>query len=168
MRGQFPVPMHTKDGVRALHAQLISLARNDASPTVRNQLACTVKRLPGKEALPILRELMQRDEDVNDPQIPLLVWWALESKAVSDRQEILKLFASPTPWHRPLVQHHILERILRRYAVEGTDEGFDACAQLLTLAPTSDDVERLLKGMELALEGRRLAAVPAALEDDDP
>src|SRR5262249_10468144 len=67
----------------ALRARFITLARSDPSPTVRSQLACTCKRLPAADAIPVLRELLARSEDVSDPHIPLLLWWAIESKAVS-------------------------------------------------------------------------------------
>ena len=51
---------------------LLSLAQIEPDAQVRSQLASTAKRLPGEESLHILFELMQRIEDVQDPQIPLL------------------------------------------------------------------------------------------------
>ena len=148
----------------AMARALISAATSDASPMVRNQLACTARRLPGRDALPIIRELLQRDEDAEDPQIPLLIWWALEAKAISDRDAVIHLFSSAALWNSSIVRQHITERVARRYAAEETEAGFATCARLLSLAPTTDDVERLLKGIDLALEGRRLTPVPAALE----
>ena len=85
----------------AIQKQLVAQARTESSPVVRNQLACSAKRLPGKQALPILRELLLRGEDVKDPQIPLLLWWAIEDKAISDRPQVLKLFADPPNWQAP-------------------------------------------------------------------
>ncbi|MHB8520453.1 MAG: PVC-type heme-binding CxxCH protein [Limisphaerales bacterium] len=147
-----------------IESRLVELARTDPSPTVRNQLACSAKRLPGKDTLPIVRELLQRDEDVYDPQIPLLLWWALESKAVSDRAAVAELFADRSLWQRPIVRQFILERVARRYAAEATDAGFATCAKLLAGAPGAVDTELLVKGMSEALVGRRLEQVPAALE----
>ena len=147
----------------AIEKQLIEIARTDPSPAVRNQLACSAKRWPGQDALLIIRELLQRTQDGNDPQIPLLIWWAIESKAVSDREQVVELLQSPAMWLQPLVQQHIVERVARRYAAEGTDDGFTSCARLLSWAPTSADAERVLKGMELALSGRRLENVPVPL-----
>src|SRR4030095_9605539 len=106
--------------------RLIELARNDPSPDVRNQLACTAKRLPGEHALPIIRELMQRDEDAKDPQIPLLIWWALESKAVNHREQVLELFAPPALWQKAIPRRFIVERLARRYAAEDSEAGFQA------------------------------------------
>src|SRR5439155_942422 len=76
-----------------IQQRLVASARAERSPVVRSQLACSAKRLPGKDALPIIRELLQRDEDAVDPQIPLLIWWAIESKAVSDRDQVVGLFS---------------------------------------------------------------------------
>src|SRR5262245_2350686 len=93
--------------------QLIVLARKEPSPVVRNQLACSAKRLPGKDALPVIRELLQRSEDVEDPQIPLLLWWAIEDKAISDRAEVAGLLASASDWQAPIIRKHIIERLAR-------------------------------------------------------
>jgi putative membrane-bound dehydrogenase-like protein len=148
----------------AIHERLVQLAQSDASPRVRSQLACSARRLPGKDCLPIVRALLQRKEDVNDPQIPLLLWWAIESKAISDRALVLKLLDTPAAWRTPLTAKFIVERLGRRYMAEGNEAGFGACAQLLAQAPGSDEVNLLVRGMEQALEDRRLAKVPSALE----
>src|ERR1043166_3564593 len=51
---------------RQLRERLVELARYEPSATVRNQLACTCKRLPGADALPIIERLLDRAEDVAD------------------------------------------------------------------------------------------------------
>ncbi|MBU6401056.1 MAG: HEAT repeat domain-containing protein, partial [Verrucomicrobia bacterium] len=147
-----------------IQKRLVELARTDPSPVVRNQLACTAKRLPGPDALPIVRELLQRDEDVRDPQIPLLLWWAIENKALSDRPAVLALFDTPSLWQRPIVRAFVTERLARRYAAENTDTGYATCARLLSLAPTRLDTELLVQGMTEGLEGQRLERVPPPLE----
>ncbi|HXT41402.1 MAG TPA: PVC-type heme-binding CxxCH protein, partial [Candidatus Angelobacter sp.] len=143
---------------------LVEVARAESSPVVRNQLACSARRLPGGDALPIIRELLNHDEDAHDPEIPLLVWWAIESKAISNRDQFVALLSQPGAWERELVRQYIIERLSRRYAAEGTDSDFETCARLLSLAPTTQDVDRVLAGMELALAGRRLEKVPGPLE----
>ena len=37
---------------------------------------------------------LAHDEDVSDPHIPLLLWWAVEDKAATDREQVLTLFAT--------------------------------------------------------------------------
>src|SRR5262249_31329986 len=67
-------------------------------------------------------------------------------------------------WKRPLVQQALLERIGRRYLAENSDAGLRACGWLLDHAPGAAEVDLLVKGMDLALEGRQLAQVPAVVE----
>jgi putative membrane-bound dehydrogenase-like protein len=148
----------------SIAARLADLARVEASPTVRSQLACSAKRLPGKEGLPIVRELLRHDEDVNDPHIPLLLWWAVEDKAIRDRDRVLGLLDAPEAWQRPLIRQFIIERLGRRYMAEGHEEDHATCARLLAAAPGPGEVKLLVQGMDKALEGRLLSKVPAALE----
>jgi putative membrane-bound dehydrogenase-like protein len=149
----------------ATQRELDAAARWDASPIVRAQLACSAKRLPGENALPIVTELLGRDEDVNDPHIPMLIWWAIEDKAIAHRQRVMRLFSSPDVWQRPIIQKFILERLARRYADEGGEAGFATCAQLLERAPESGATGIMLQGMDQALAGRKLSDAPAALSD---
>jgi putative membrane-bound dehydrogenase-like protein len=141
--------------------RLVELARTDPSPVVRSQLACSARRLPGKDCLPIVRELLRRSEDSADPHIPLLIWWAIESKAVSDQKRVLALLHDPADWRLPLVQRYLIERLARRYVAEGTKAGYDACSWLLDHAPGPAEVQLLVAGMDKALEGRKLAKAPA-------
>ena len=142
--------------------QFAVLARQDPSPIVRRQLACTAKRLRASDALPIINELLRRDEDVNDMNIPLLVWWALEDKAISSQSAVLKMFASVETWRRPLAKQFIIERLTQRYAAEGKD--FGACTELLQKAPDSDSEQLVMAGMEKALAGQKFDKVPKPLE----
>jgi putative membrane-bound dehydrogenase-like protein len=148
----------------ALQKRMVALAKSDPSPVVRCQLACTAKRLPAKDGLPIVRELLQHKEDADDQFIPLLLWWAVEDKAISDRELVLGLLDTPEAWRAPLTSAVIVERLARRYLAEGGDADLAACARLLETAPGDRERELLVRGMEKALEGRRLDKVPAVLE----
>jgi putative membrane-bound dehydrogenase-like protein len=139
---------------------LVALAKTEKSPTVRCQLACTCKRLPGGDALPIIHELLRRDEDADDAFIPLLLWWAVEDKAISDRLRVLALVDEPAGWRRPLVARFLLERLARRYAAEDSDAGWNACIWLLHEAPGPEQADVVLRGIDLALAGRRDVRVP--------
>src|SRR5437879_6588565 len=109
-RGIAATDAFTKSSRRGTHAARVRLqvasACAERSPVVRNQIARSATRLPGKDALPIIRELLGHDQDDADPQIPLLIWWAIESKAVSDRDQVIGWFSSPAIWARPLVRRH--------------------------------------------------------------
>lgn len=156
----------------AFRDALTALARTESSPTVRNQMACTAKRLRAGDAMPAIRELLRRSEDVNDPQIPMLLWWAIEDKAVSDKDLVLGLLADPGDWEPPIVRQVIAERLARRYMVEND---FASCARLLRAARADASRQIVLRGWDKALEGRRLDSAPpeigdavAALVADDP
>src|SRR5262249_25775775 len=146
-----------------LGPRLIQLARTEPELEVRVQLACTAKRLDARYGLAIVRELVGHDEDAGDPRAPLLLWWAIESKADSDRDSVIALFSDATLWPRPLVQSQILERLMRRYAMAGTRKDLLTCAQLFRLAPGRAQSERLMAGFEQAFKGRALAGLPDEL-----
>ncbi|MEX2285865.1 MAG: c-type cytochrome, partial [Planctomycetaceae bacterium] len=147
-----------------MQERFVELAATDASVVVRSQLACTAKRLPGVDALPIIAQLLRNSEDVDDPHVPLLIWWAIENKAVSDRDGVLNLLADKSTWNLPLMRGTVLERIARRYTAEANNGGFAACARLLQEAPSSEAVQIVIAGMETQLAGRRLDATPAELK----
>ncbi|MCP4191163.1 MAG: c-type cytochrome [Planctomycetaceae bacterium] len=147
----------------AVAEQLTKMSRDEPDVRVRTQLACTAKRLPGSDCLAIAAELAGHDEDVTDPYLPLLLWWAVESKATSDRDRVLTWLENSEVWQRTLMRDTIIPRLARRYAAEGDAAGFTTCARLLALAPTSVDVERVIGGMEQQLQGLKQGEVPDAL-----
>ena len=119
-----------------LEKQLSVLAKRDPSMVVRSQLAASAKRLPGRVALPVLSALLDRGLDARDPHVPLLIWWALESKALSDSDEVVRLFTQPGTWDTSMKRANVL-RLIRRYAAEGTAAGYDATLQLARAAPAT-------------------------------
>jgi putative heme-binding domain-containing protein len=143
--------------------KLTSLAAGESDVEARAQLACSARRLPAWAALPIIKNLLAHSEDAAEKRIPLLLWWAIESKCETHRAEVLELFGDPALWRLPLVQHDILERLMRRYAVAGTRQDLLACARLLQLSPGPQQTARLMAGFELAFQGRALTALPDEL-----
>jgi putative heme-binding domain-containing protein len=134
--------------------RLIDLAATEPEITVRSQLACTAKRLSARDGLAIIEQLVKPSEDVTDPHMPLLLWWALEHHSLSAREAVLSLCTSSEAWRQPLVRQFLLERLLRRYAAEGTDAGWTACARLLASAPTPAERRTLLPALALGLQDR--------------
>jgi putative heme-binding domain-containing protein len=145
--------------------RLAALARSEPHVEVRSQLACSAKRLPAPDALAIVRPLLARDEDVNDIHIPLLLWWALESKCARARDQVLAAFADSRLWRRPMVQTHILHRLMRRFAAAGTRMDLLTCARLLNVAPDAQARQPLLRGFEEAFQGRPLGSLPTELAE---
>jgi putative heme-binding domain-containing protein len=147
----------------SLAAALIALAPSEPKVEVRSQLASTAKRLPTPTALAIIQGLIQHDEDVADPHLPLLIWWAIESKVPTSEQAVIDLLRDPLFWSRPIVDQFLLERLMRRFAATGSRKDLSTAAQLLNLAPSPDAAKRLLAGFEQAFAGRSLADIPEDL-----
>lgn len=143
---------------------LESLARTEPSHQVRSQLASACKRWPAKEALPIVRALLARDEDLSDAHIPLLLWWAVESKSTSSREALLSLLHDKDLWHKPIFQTTIASRLARRFTAESTAENLSAMVELLSLAPNPESTGLLIRGMDEALSEGALESIPPDLQ----
>jgi putative membrane-bound dehydrogenase-like protein len=152
----------TREISPSLGERLVKLAQSEPSPVVRSQLASTAKRLPGQAALPVIRALLHRDEDAGDPMIPLLLWWAIENKAVSHREGVLGLLSSPADWRAPIVKQTILARLARRYAADPAPGNLAVCALLLSSAPPYA-ADQVIAGLDAAFEGRGCATPPPEL-----
>ena len=146
-----------------ISSELTRLASGEQHAEVRSQLAATAKRLPGIEAIPIINKLLKDHDDAPDPDIPLQIWWALESKAVSDRKEILALFEDPSFWKKQTVSQFILGRLMQRWVMEGGDQNYASCARLLKLAPSVKQARPLIDGLQEGLRGRDVTALSSDL-----
>ncbi|MHC4874974.1 MAG: PVC-type heme-binding CxxCH protein [Planctomycetota bacterium] len=144
---------------------LADLAAQEPYIEVRKQLASSAKRLPAKDALPIIRNLLKYDEDSGDIHQPLLLWWALESKANADGRDLIVelILSDDANWQRPLMKQHLVERLMKRYALAGSRDELLAAAELLKSSPDKASSELLLKGFEEAYKGRSLAGIPDEL-----
>jgi len=143
---------------------LAELAKKEMNVEMRSQLAATARRLPAKDGLPILGHLEQRDEDKNDPHLPLMIWWGFEQHA-KEHAAMLKHFKKPENWDGVLLADGAppQQNLMRRWALSGEQVDLEACAGLLALAPDTEQTTRLLKGFEKAFEGRSLPLFPESL-----
>lgn len=141
------------------------LAANEAHPEVRSQLASTAKRLDSNSALPLIKVLLANKSDVEDPDIPLLIWWALESKADKNHEDILNLFRQPDTWKWPLVEKIILKRLTQRWVMNGEEIDMEACAALLRLAPSEVPKQLLVEGIMEGLRGTSAFTLPKELAE---
>jgi putative heme-binding domain-containing protein len=146
-------------------SRLANLARTEPHVEVRSQLACSARRLPAADGLPIVRALAGRDEDIGDIHIPLLLWWAIESWCEADRDRVVALFEDPALWRLKVVQTHLLHRVMRRFAQAGSRKDLLTCARLLKLAPEAAGAKALVRGFEEAYQGRTLGGLPAELAE---
>ena len=153
----------TRSVSSSVAGKLASLGATEPNLEVRNQLAATAVRLPAPEAMALVRSLALHAEDAADNRIPLLLWWAIESKCEEHRDEVMRLFEDSTFWQRSLVEAHLLDRTARRFAQAGSRRDLLTCARLFDLSPSPEHSRRLMKGFEAAYSGRTLAGLPDAL-----
>lgn len=143
--------------------KLAEMAASEEDAEVRCQLAATSRRLSTEQGLPIVNKLLRVDGDVSDPQIPLMLWYAVEARCAGDSAAVLELFADTSLWNEPIVSQHILERLMRRFAASGTRRDLLACATLLERAATAEQTAALMRGFEEAFKGRAMASLPDEL-----
>ncbi len=144
----------------AVAAELAQLARTETNVEVRAQLACKAKRLSTVPALNIVRGLVSHD-DRDDPQLPLLIWWAIEAHCAASPDAVLALFAEPE-FNGPLTRTHLLSRVMQRYASTGKRADLLQCAKLLEQA-SPESVSELISGFEAAYRGLTPTNLPKEL-----
>jgi putative membrane-bound dehydrogenase-like protein len=138
----------------ALAARFAELAAKDESAAVRAQLLCTARRLPGEQAWPLIEALLFRGADTSDPVISWLVWWTIESHAMTEHKRFTEFFAERANRRLRYGQEN-LGRLVRRYAADGTATGYTAALALLKSTDAGDG-ERwsLLKDLDRGLAER--------------
>jgi putative membrane-bound dehydrogenase-like protein len=148
-----------------LAERLVELAKGESDPQVRSQLASSAKRLPGDQALPVLREMLAHPGDEKDRHIPLLVWWAVEAHLRTDRDAVVGMFKDAGLWASPLVRQTVAQRVARWLAASNQTPAEDqrALAALIEAAPGEAERTILLAGVNEAFEGRPLGTLAPEL-----
>ncbi|MBI2805112.1 MAG: c-type cytochrome [Planctomycetes bacterium] len=141
-------------------SKMIDIARNEPSLFARSQFAASAKRLNAIEGLPLVQSLLTRDEDASDIHVPLLLWWAIEVHCAKDRDKVLDMFRESSLWRHRMVENTILPRLMKRFAMAGSQKDFQTCVELFRLAPEKKHGQILLKGFEEAFKGRSIAGLP--------
>jgi hypothetical protein len=92
----------------ALMVRSLGLFTDDRSPVVRLQLASSLQRLPAADRWPIAEGLATNEEDANDPNIPLMIWYGVEPLVMGDPTRATKLIETT---RIPLLRQHIARRL---------------------------------------------------------
>ena len=138
----------------AISAQLIEMGKSEPDVMVRSQLASTAHRLSPEIGLGLIAGLAQRDEDAADLHLPLLIWWALEPNVLPSFDAIYTHLAADTTTKSKILRDTLLPRIMRRCAVDGTEQADSASAKLLALADAWDLREVLVNALDEGLQDR--------------
>jgi len=145
------------------HKALELLALRETDVQVRSQLAATAKRVDADNGLAIVSQLSTHAEDINDPHLPLMIWWALEAHA-DQWPAVEKMMTNPSLWQQPLFRDHQLSRLMQRYASRATDGDLERCERLIELAPDEPSREILVAGVYQAFQGQTIPSLPVRLD----
>jgi HEAT repeat protein len=95
--------------------QFVTMAQNDNSALVRLYLASAMLRLEPAQRWDVLDALVQKAEDKDDHNMPLMLWYAAEPLAAIDMKRALELAQkSKMPKHLPYT--------IQRVAAIGTED----------------------------------------------
>ena len=138
----------------ALLPTLCQLAERDASGLVRLTLASTLQRLPVSKRIELASALVQRAEDADDHNLPLLVWHGLIPVANYDTNGLATL-ATVSKWPKT-------QALIARRLAEKMEEQPAAIDALVTFAidAKSDVRLNLLGGISDGLKGWSRATQP--------
>ncbi len=129
------------------------LAATDPSPVVRLYLAAAMQRLPPEQRWTTLARLLQHSADAKDPNVPTLIWYALEPLVAQNPQQALELASQARI-------PDVARWIVRRAASD--PNGLELVVQRLAATTEATEQQRILEEMLRAFEGRLDVPMPSA------
>jgi putative membrane-bound dehydrogenase-like protein len=133
--------------------QLAKVAQDDPSPVVRLAIASALQSIPREDRWDIVTALVKHTEDMADPNLALMDWYAMEPLAELDANRALELASHAT---EPL-----LEWMARRVGSLGTAEALGGLVDRLQRSGTDPERRAILGGLHESLKGRRQVPMPA-------
>jgi putative membrane-bound dehydrogenase-like protein len=102
-----------------LLAEAHGLAEIEKNPIVLVQLAATAKYLRDKNGMLLVDRLMWREDLPDDSALPLMIWWAVESKTELLRDKMMMNYAGCSSGQS--YRLFVLERVARRWAATNNE-----------------------------------------------
>jgi putative membrane-bound dehydrogenase-like protein len=137
---------------------LLAHAASEPSALVRLVLTSTLQRLPIDQRVLLAEPLLARAEDVDDHNLPLMLWYGIRPVADTDPDRLVDLAAN--------IQPGVTRRLVARRLAEEIETRPDLVNRLLHLASsrsTSNAMRLdLLNGLFDTLRGWRMAPKPEA------
>ncbi len=136
-----------------------------AHPEFRSQWASTMLRLNDSKMVPyILKVAALNDADIDDPNIPLLLWLALEPHVINEFPTILE-FLSENGGKSKFVANYIAPRVARRLMATQRPEQLAQAFELFNALRSAPRCAfAVLDGIQLGLKGRGKVVPPANWE----
>ncbi|MGV3659990.1 MAG: PVC-type heme-binding CxxCH protein [Prosthecobacter sp.] len=150
---------HAIDTPGELHTLLTRLAESSSSGLVRLHLASALQKMPPKYRWPIATALAKHEEDANDRQQPLMIWYGIEPAVAADPMKGVELIKeAKLPTVRRLVARRIAEMI------EDKPEAVDAL--IVAMAGIEKTAgEDVLRGIAAGLNGFSTAKKPKGWDE---
>jgi putative membrane-bound dehydrogenase-like protein len=136
-----------------LIGKLTDVAAQDPSPVVRLYVASALQRLPADKRWETLAHLLAHNEDVDDPNLPLMYWYAAEPLAEKEPERAIEQAAAAKI---PI----LLPFMARRVASAATPEAMALVVQVLAGQEQTGRQLAVLRAVNEALKGRRRVDMP--------
>ncbi len=92
----------------AMLARLESMSAEDESPVVRLRLASALQRLPLEQRWKIAEGLLGHEQDAQDANLPLMIWYGVEPLVAADRNRAVQFVVKSKI---PLVREYLARRL---------------------------------------------------------
>ncbi len=154
--------------------ELLTPLTERPSPIIHRELASAAIRLADShDVAPLVRALMARKEDANDPLIPFLTWIAYEkviakkNGANNPAEKELAWLAEQSP-DNIFVRDHIVPRVMRRLVATGQPADLALCVKFVADVKDAHSREKALEGLAIALANQAVTAPKewAAVRDE--
>jgi putative membrane-bound dehydrogenase-like protein len=140
------------------------IANVEKSPIVVAQIACTARRLPPSQEIALVDALLNNGILSDDPQLPLLTWWAQEDANRRDTTDTVR-FTYASPPNQKLA-NFFNERVARRLMSGNITRGTQRIGTLFALTTgANDDINPVLRGVATALQAHPQDSVLPALRE---
>ncbi len=141
---------------------LLDRCSSEEHPEVLNQITATARRLPAAVGLKMV-EVIAPKIDLEDPDNPLMFWWAMEANLAGQYSAVLELFQNSTFWRIPVIYEIVIERLMQRTIMEGNVEDLSFATDLFKLAPDQEIGQKLMEGFIKGAIGVDRNDLPAEL-----
>lgn len=131
------------------YAKFVQMAQKDPSPVVRLYLAAQLGRMQEQYRWEVIEQLVQHSEDIDDHNLPKMIWFGLEPIAAKNIEKALSLVPKSKI---PLITNYIARR--------SVDAGKTA-ALLAVIKNDSPQIIDLLEGLRDGLENQTNASLPS-------
>jgi putative heme-binding domain-containing protein len=150
---------------------IASLALGEKDPSVLCQIACSAKRLPADDAMTILSAVVRNTNAIDDPFLPLLIWWGIEHHATNFDAVLGSLIRDSGTWDSSTARRTLFPNLVRRWSTIGSVSAHEGVAEIFQRIASLPESQRIEAGkaaqdaFEQAFVGRSLAGVPNTVID---